>query len=113
MGHNPEVRRAILSLSILAVLGIAALAEASERPARSSDGDAQLAGSPALPKTLVAPNAAPVGPSLTVGLAAAEDGLPETLVVPPAPSKVDRRLRLVEALLLEKYLAFRESLTSP
>jgi hypothetical protein len=108
-----EMKRAIVPLALLGLFAIAGFSIASEPAHQRPASDAQLSGAPVLPETVVAPNATPVGPCLTPVLAAAAHVAPEPVLCPPAPSKLDRHVFLVEARVYEKYLSFRESLTSP
>jgi len=109
-GHNSAVRRLFVALAFLSV---AALSEASDRRDSPARADVQCTGTPALPETFVAPNAAPPGPVLDGALVASTGCLEHPVVDVSAPSKVDRRLFLIDAQVFEKYLAYRESLTSP
>jgi hypothetical protein len=104
------VRRALVSLILLAVAGISEASDRRDAPARA---DVQCTGTPTLPETLVAPNAPPPGPVLDGALVASADRVEVRVVDVSARSKVDRRLFLIDAQVFEKYLAFRESLTSP
>ena len=103
------MRRLLVGLALLA---FASLARASDRPEAPSRAAADCTGAPTQPETIVAPAATPAGPGLADG-ATPEARVEERIVPAPAPSKVDRLVHRVDAQLLEKYLAFRESLTSP
>ena len=103
------MRRLLVGLTVLA---FASLAHASDRPEAPSRAAADCTGTPTLPEAIAAPAATPEGPGLAGG-ATPEARAEERIVLSAAPSKVDRLVHRVDAQLLEKYLAFRESLTSP
>jgi hypothetical protein len=109
----PLMSRAFIALTILGTLGVAGLSTATESSACPSASDSQLSSSPSLPENVVATNATPVGPGLIHGLASPAHPLVEPVVCTPAPSKAGRHVFLIEAQILEKYLSFLESLTSP
>ena len=96
----------------LAVVAVASLSHASDRRAGPSRAAAECTSAPTLPQTFVAPTATPAGPGLADDLAISVDRVQAPIVL-PAPSKTDRLVHRVDAQLLEKYLAFRESLTTP
>ena len=107
------MRRAIVPLAVLGILGLAALSIAAEPAAAPAVSDPQLAGAPVLPETFAAPSATPVGPCLTSGAVFATPSVSAFVVERPASSKVDRDLFLIGVEVFEKYLGFRESLTTP
>lgn len=100
----------VLSLALFAVAGISEASDRREGPSRT---DVQCTGAPTLPEAFVAPNAAPPGPLPAGALLASAEGIEHPVADAATPSKVDRRVFLIDAQVLEKYLAFRESLTSP
>ena len=96
----------------LAVIAVASCAHASDRRDAPSRAAAECTSAPTLPPTFVAPTATPAGPGIADDLATAVDRVQAPIAL-PAPSKPGRLVHRVDAQLLEKYLAFRESLTTP
>lgn len=105
------MKRLFLLLAILG--GAAAVSEAADRREAPSRTEVQCTGTPRLPETLVAPNATPAGPLFSGALVPAPAWVATSVDDAVAPSKIDRGAYLIDAALFEKYLAFRESLTSP
>jgi hypothetical protein len=65
------------------------------------------------PASFVSANFAPLKPGVPLAAGGSPAAAFESIVHPRACSRVDRQGILVTALILKKYLHFRESLTSP
>lgn len=102
----------LVGFAAAALLGFLAAAE----PAQASEpgpATSELHGTPSLPTSLEASPVQSLRPFLGNPLEHAADGCRSAGGDARTSSSADRRSILIEAQLLEKYLAFRESLTTP
>lgn len=122
--HKRMAWRSAIGLAVFALLGIffseGLRASASVNPPEVLEGRALQAspvqrffGSPISPDSFISENPVPVRPCLPVASGTPPDSSFMALVRSRDRSKVEREGVLVRAQILNKYLHFRESLTSP
>jgi len=102
-----------IGVVLLAVVGSANEGFSKCPTALQASGDSEIVASPILPESVAALTLIPLRPCLpeTVGTTADRGG--ESVVLPRTRAEIERRAVLVAVRVLEKYLDFRESLTSP
>jgi len=87
--------------------------DVSGDPAFKACGESQFSASPILQESFVPATFAPLRPCLPISGGMLPDSTSVAVVRPHTRSEVERQADLVAALILKKYLHFRESLSSP
>jgi hypothetical protein len=102
-----------LGVAAAAVLGIFVLARPTNGDVPSPSSSFRVFGPAPAAESFEALVAPPILPTLTAASPTSGSAAAEPRVVARESGKADRKHSLVDAQVLEKYLAFREALTSP